>query len=133
MRIFVTIIIFLLSFNLQAQKSCIRIISSPGTSVYLDTTLIGETSPGKGEIKIADLVPGKYWVTLKNGKATLTEAIEITDKNPRILYADPATGKTEDRSPVNRNSKYALLEYENPHVEYGEFTDPRNKKPTKPL
>lgn len=121
--------IFLLtatSTKLYSQKTYVLIQSSPGVEVYIDTTLQGVTSPGKGELKVEGLMQGKYEMTFKNNGKSLRKTIQIEDANERILFVDLANGMTEDRSPVNRASKYALLEYKHPEIWYEAFEDPRD-------
>ena len=121
-------ILLALALNASAQKTFILIQSQPGVEVKLDTAFKGITSPGKGELRIENVMPASYLLRFVSNGDSMLHSLVVEDKNERILYVDLKNKQVEDRSPVNRASKYEMLTYKNPGIWYEVFTDPRDEQ-----
>jgi|GEM_PF-989913 len=132
---FIIAVALFLFFPLQpmnAQVTYIQIISEPGALVYLDTNCIGKIQDD-GMLNINGVSPGRYKATVVKGERCMTTAIDIIDKNERILFIDLLNEQSEDRSPVHRASKNDLLQYDNELISYGSFADERDGRQYKTI
>lgn len=111
-----------------SQKTFIRIESPITVTVILDTTDHGSILPGEGAMVIRGLTPGVYPAIFRFDSLELRDNIVIDDQNERILYVDINKGVIEDRSPVNRTSKQAILTYRHPFIVYDSILDKRDKR-----
>ena len=128
MRLLFAIILTVLSSVVLSQKTFIRIESPDTVSVILDTIDHGTIFPGEGARVIKELSPGVYRATFRHEARELRDSVVIHDHNERILYVDMKAGTIEDRSPVGRPSKQAILTYLHPLVQYDTMRDPRDSQ-----
>lgn len=123
----VVLCLTLATSSATAQSAYIKIISEPGAAVFLDSERAG-IIPEEGILTIDEIRNGNYKIKVVKGSKTMNLAIDVPDKNERILYFELQNNISEDRSPVHRSSKNELLHYENQRVFYGKFTDHRDGK-----
>ena len=128
MRLLFAIAFTGLSSVVLSQKAFIRIESPDTLSVILDTIDQGNILPGEGAFVIKGLSPGVYHAIFRYDNRELHDSIVIHDHHERILYVDIKTGTIEDRSPVDRPSKQAVLTYSHPSVQYDTMRDMRDKQ-----
>jgi uncharacterized protein (TIGR02145 family) len=111
-----------------SQKTFIRIESPAAITVVIDSIDHGRIRPEAGVMEIKNLTPGEYHALFRYEGKKLRETIVIRDKNERVLFVDIENCLIEDRSPVDRPSKQAILNYVHPEITYDTVVDMRDKR-----
>jgi uncharacterized protein (TIGR02145 family) len=111
-----------------SQKTFIRIESPAAISVFIDSIDHGSIRPEEGTMVIKHLSPGEYHAIFRFEGKELWYPIVIRDQNERILFVDIKNDLIEDRSPVDRPSKQAILNYVHPKISYDTIVDMRDKR-----
>jgi uncharacterized protein (TIGR02145 family) len=111
-----------------SQRAFIRIESPVAISVVIDSMDHGSIEPEEGALVIKHLIPGVYYALFRYKGKEMRDTIVIRDKDERILFVDIENDLIDDRSPVDRPSKQAILHYIHPEVTYDTVVDMRDKR-----
>lgn len=128
MRLLLLFVIAGLAPAVYSQKTFIRIESPAAISVVIDSIDHGSITPEAGAMEIKHLTPGEYHALFCYGGKKLRDTVVIRDKNERVLFVDIENCLVEDRSPVDRPSKQAILNYVHPEIRYDTVVDMRDKR-----